>query len=84
MSAETFKREFNAMQDEAPTISKSLGIGKIPLFIGNIIIDEVLDVIDLLNFLEDAGYALVRKGATELWSLAEPIKKPVAKFGKSV
>ena len=41
------------MQDEAPTISKSLGIGKIPLFIGNVIIDEVLDVIDLLNFLED-------------------------------
>jgi hypothetical protein len=44
------------------------------LFIGNVVLNEFLDVIDLLNFLEDAGYALVRKGATELWSLAEPIK----------
>lgn len=53
------------------------------MFIGNVILDEILDVIDLLNYLEDMGYALVRKGATELWSLAEPIKKPIRDLGKS-
>jgi hypothetical protein len=40
---DVFKAEINAMQDKAPYIQKSLGIGIVPLFIGNLILDDLLD-----------------------------------------
>jgi hypothetical protein len=32
-----FKAEFGAMQDKAPAMLKSLGGGKIPMFVGNVV-----------------------------------------------
>ena len=38
----------------------------------------------MMEFFIECGYALVRIGATKAWNLAEPIKKPVGRFSKSV
>lgn len=66
------------------------------MILGNIIADEVFPEItdltlDLLEFLADKGYVLVRKGrqeivkgAKQVWDLAEPIKKPIGKFSSQV
>ena len=80
-----FKAEIEAMQNKAPLIQKSLGVGMIPLFLGNVLMDEVLldgQVSEMLQFFIEQGYALVRQGATKAWNLAEPIKKPVGRFSK--